>query len=286
MWRGLLRLLGNGGTLDGRIARAGLVVWAISSVSSVSCRESGTIATADGGFLGPSIARVLRMQVSRPHEGGEARPALVRVQGERALVGRAGVFSYEVSVYDEGSRAWRPYCASGARALVMEGRWDARGEYVAEPASTTFACLDGVLAKCVLWGFSPWESRALHQACTRMARADYCGDGMSHTRDGTPIGFEDLADSGRVSAERWSHDWFEGVWTERGAVCLRRARQGEPLGDILRDCPRLTGRLGESVGCDRAFALELAAAEADAGVGAQAVLVSYSVPRRDGGSLR
>ena len=30
-----------------------------------------------------------------------------------------------------------------------------------------------------------------HQACTRMARADYCGDGTSHTQDGTWIEYYD-----------------------------------------------------------------------------------------------
>ena len=57
------------------------------------------------------------------------------------------------------------------------------------------------MGKCILWGYQPWSTKneckgskcrtqALDpwlQACTRMVRADYCGDGRSYTFDGTPI---------------------------------------------------------------------------------------------------
>src|SRR5262245_9620706 len=54
-------------------------------------------------------------------------------------------------------------------------------------------CTSGVVGKCVRWGYRPWEEkpgkpmRALHQACTYMARADYGGDGRPTTREGTLI---------------------------------------------------------------------------------------------------
>jgi len=46
-------------------------------------------------------------------------------------------------------------------------------------------------------GYKPWKVVngqslwAYHQACTRMMRADYCGDGRPHTREGTPIYIDD-----------------------------------------------------------------------------------------------
>jgi hypothetical protein len=94
----------------------------------------------------------------------------------------------------------------------------------------TFACVPqpvrggcgfqggGVIAKCVDWGFPPWEhpgatlaghvlkgsttanqwlkgdaleAQSFHLACLRMATADYCGVGRSNTLDGTPIAFHD-----------------------------------------------------------------------------------------------
>ncbi|MCY1017153.1 ADYC domain-containing protein [Pyxidicoccus sp. MSG2] len=76
----------------------------------------------------------------------------------------------------------------------------------------------GVIAKCIDWGYPPWEhmgqsltgqflvgdtvamkqlsgnkteAQSFHQACLRMATADYCGVGQSNTLDGTPIAFYD-----------------------------------------------------------------------------------------------
>ena len=52
-------------------------------------------------------------------------------------------------------------------------------------------CTSGVIGKCVRAGYKPWKTAAdgrpmwdYHQACTRLIRADYCGDGRTHTRDG------------------------------------------------------------------------------------------------------
>lgn len=52
---------------------------------------------------------------------------------------------------------------------------------------------DGGIAKCVDMGYKPWTSAAdeLHQACVRMVRADFCGDGVPFTVDGTAIDVQD-----------------------------------------------------------------------------------------------
>jgi len=49
-----------------------------------------------------------------------------------------------------------------------------------------------VIAKCYRWGYRPWvtgygDLATMHWTCTRLARADYCGDGVPHTRNGTTI---------------------------------------------------------------------------------------------------
>ena len=46
-------------------------------------------------------------------------------------------------------------------------------------------------------GYKPWKTvggvslRDHHQTCTRVLRADYCGNGVSHTQDGTLINIWD-----------------------------------------------------------------------------------------------
>jgi hypothetical protein len=62
-----------------------------------------------------------------------------------------------------------------------------------------------------------------HQACARMLRADYCGNGLSHTVDGTAINAYD--DVGvRVDGEKWA---FEAEWTAAGARCAAVERIAE-----------------------------------------------------------
>jgi hypothetical protein len=68
----------------------------------------------------------------------------------------------------------------------------------------TFACTaSGVGSKCArIWGYKPWGSAVVNQmtvplqpfydSCVIAARADYCQDGQSYTKDGTTV---DLFDS-------------------------------------------------------------------------------------------
>ena len=76
--------------------------------------------------------------------------------------------------------------------------------------------------------YHPWESRngtALadyHQACTRMARADYCGDGQTHTQEGTAIDLYDRLSLLKPDPSPMS--LFEATWTPSGAYCVARER--------------------------------------------------------------
>jgi hypothetical protein len=78
-------------------------------------------------------------------------------------------------------------------------------------------------------------------ACTRMVRADYCGDGTTHTRDGTLITFGDTAVIRPINELLLKNLMeFEAVWGPNGAICVRRVRIGEVYSlDALRGaCPR------------------------------------------------
>jgi hypothetical protein len=128
--------------------------------------------------------------------------------------------------------AWKPFCApdaQGARtAVLLPGSYDARNTARADPALVTFACTRGVLAKCYRWGYRPWLGERLasaHQACVRMAMADYCGDGRPWTRDGTLIDMWDTLVPPVQRRDGSDRDMlFEAAWTPAGAACLAHRR--------------------------------------------------------------
>jgi hypothetical protein len=154
------------------------------------------------------------------------------------------VRQYGVSYRADG--AWNPLCgldAAGAQVLAipLAGRWDNHqgvaggAAKIEDPTAFTFACAGHALAKCVELGYEPWskvkvcapgqgcQKKSLapyHQACTRMLRADYCGNGTSYTVDGTLI---NLYDSVGIQADTESWN-LEAEWTEGGARCMARRR--------------------------------------------------------------
>jgi hypothetical protein len=156
------------------------------------------------------------------------------------------VASFERSASDEALARYRltyegqGICPGGESGVFVPGIWDAHGArhdaitVGAETATATFSCASGVIAKCVTWGYAPWRvGPALHQTCTRMARADYCGTGISYTRNGTRIDVFDTAGvQGPVSDPELL---FEAGWNEGGAACVSRTRydahtaSGEPV---------------------------------------------------------
>ncbi|MGC4123238.1 MAG: ADYC domain-containing protein [Myxococcales bacterium] len=161
----------------------------------------------------------------------------------------ADVVRYSVSF--QAAQGWLPLCGLDSagkpvRAIPLAGRWDLRqgvpggGAWLDDPDGFTFACEGYVLAKCVDMGYAPWrEGRSClagtrgkgdctqkislapyHHACARMLRADYCGDGTSHTQDGTALNAYDALGV-RFDSEDWA---AESEWTEAGASCLARLR--------------------------------------------------------------
>lgn len=147
--------------------------------------------------------------------------------------------------YKSGNR-WAPLCPSEApAAMLVSGSFghapDGRpnGDYDPTRTHLTFACRDGVAAKCQGWGYWSWNPKraAYFQACTRMARADYCGNGRSRTVDETMINYLDL--HRKPLGQLKAMDGFEpeAVWglgaagKPPAAICLSRTRWSTiPLG--------------------------------------------------------
>jgi hypothetical protein len=119
-------------------------------------------------------------------------------------------------------------CADGG--LFVAGVWDdtgAREDALADGSfAYSFSCMNGALAKCIAWGYAPYTVGSVaHQSCTRLVRADYCGDGTPHTADGTAI---DVFDRLGVQQSDTSVDFdFEAGWGPDGAVCVSHPRYEE-----------------------------------------------------------
>ncbi len=114
-------------------------------------------------------------------------------------------------------------CNDGDLGVFVAGSWNDAGDHIDDANLLTFACDDGVIAKCVSWGYAPWSVGAdVHQACTRLARADYCGDGTPWTLDGTIIDVYDALGVQEMVPDPELH--FEAAWGPDGAVCVAQTR--------------------------------------------------------------
>ena len=167
-------------------------------------------------------------------------------------------FSTEMA---DGSR--QPLCDAGPdgrrQGFPPAGR--ARSDGTMEPAESgvfEIVCTSGARGKCVRFGYLPWTSAAMrdmYDACVRMVRADYCGDGSATTRDGTLINLYD--DGGIQQSAGDPMQEFEAGWTAAGAVCVRhvRVKKNTSLEGLAISCLRLRDRLGATCTEERARAL-------------------------------
>jgi hypothetical protein len=245
------------------VAFAAFAIAALSSGSGIAARSN---LTADGTefVLITGDGRVLR--------SADLVGATLRIGGEHGISIRiesvekdpqsigGDIFLYRFVVEDDRHEVF-DFCTPDA-----EGRRlgfpvpDGKGGLV-------LTCTSGALGKCVRWGYRFWEEKlggppldALHQACIRMVRADYGGDGSANTRDGTLITFCDRF--GINPCEGGGADMsFEAAWAPDGAVCVARPRIAEiiSLEQLREHYPRLEGRLG-SVACSEKSAMQNGAA--------------------------
>ena len=161
----------------------------------------------------------------------------------------------------DGSR--QPLCEpgpdGGRQGFPLAGRPRSDGAMEpAEPGIFEIVCTSGARGKCVRFGYFPWVSTAMrdiYDACVRMVRADYCGDGEGTTRDGMRIDLYD--DRGIQQADSDPAQEFEAGWTAAGAVCVHHVRVKEniSLERLAASCPRLSDRLGTTCTEERARAL-------------------------------
>ena len=193
-------------------------------------------------------------------ESGAQKNARVRFDGAVLAAGTSDVWMFDLKISDNGG-AWQPLCVDGqgkgVPAILLADIWDPQSGGKIEPTPTmaiTFACRGGALAKCVEYGYRPWAPKSnvslrdYHQACTRMLRADYCGDGKSHTLEGTPIHIVDKL--GVQKADGSAPYVVEAEWTPSGASCLNYDNTRMPDPELACDLPacgpQLSGGLIQS----------------------------------------
>lgn len=223
----------------GSSSQALLLVLAAALSLGTGCRK------ASGSPVGPGTELAAR------DENG--LPIMLRVDGVQKDTAdpEGDVYLYDVSYRDPVDGHLRKYCLPDGEgrtvAIPLPGYWDPSKAYVPSPGVLTFACLKSPLAKCVRWGYKPWKVvngvslRDYHLACVRMTRADYCGDGRSHTRAGTFIEIYDRL--GLLRRERKEGAVFEAAWSPDGAVFVNKPRYGKGTEALVAECPdRLRGR--------------------------------------------
>ena len=152
------------------------------------------------------------------------------------------VYFYDVSVREDSVGTWSSLCkdvgGNPVAAIPVANYWNyTTGARVDDANVVTFACRGAAIAKCVEWGYIPWHTAVQcdsegacaaislkdhHQACTRMVRADYCGDGQSYTFNGTPIDLYDrLQTQVQASSTLGYTNWApEAEWGPNGATCV------------------------------------------------------------------
>jgi hypothetical protein len=244
----------NGTDLNGRILEGSHVAHVVLGSASWQGTPMSSVSLEDSALRGRVGSKVLANAnfVGVDFEAWTDRGEQVRLRVDKARrwlePGMVDTFLHTVTY--ETTEGSLPLCGTDAagndvEAIALNGRWDYRegvqggGSWVDDPQTFTFACMGHVAAKCVEMGYKPWRKALvchagqgcrlepighLHRACTRLLRADYCGDGTSHTSDGIEVNVYDGYGI-RIDSEDWN---IEAEWSADGAVCLERTRLDDP----------------------------------------------------------
>ncbi len=157
----------------------------------------------------------------------------------------AGVYLYTLKHYNEDTAQWEWLCGLDGNSVpiaampIMKAYLHPTYDLDTDTSRFTFSCVNAAVGKCALWGYAPWQTshaetynsttkyRDLglsHQSCQRLVRGDYCGNGLSHTRNGTPIDVYDTY--GFMNPDNLAENTLEADWRADGAHCIRHTRWG------------------------------------------------------------
>ena len=217
------------------------VGWYANCIDRISGGPDETTSLPPLRFVGPGHHLSVKDPIGAEFPIGteaEDGPVLVVADVDRGFGSNSDVYSYLGVWKDTGE----PVCGVNqdgepTRMIPLDGYWDeSTGEHFSGNGFFTFACSGYVLAECAEdMGYKPWRRvdhvplANHHQACTRMLRADYCGDGVSYTIDYTLINYWDDVDIAKQKYAGYkAKDWvMEAEWDANGANCLKQQRHPE-----------------------------------------------------------
>jgi hypothetical protein len=234
--------------------------------------EAGSATLRGAALVGAHfLAQVRNLQVTPPATAVvEYRiTAVVPELSQHDPTHTGNTFLYTLEQWVDDTGSWQPACGADADgrsvAIPLAATWDEHGDRIESSSLFTFGCTTGVIAKCYRWGYRPWvtgygDLTVMHQTCTRLARADYCGVGVPGTRNGTTINVWDrlpapgpIQRHGGLLGLPPTGMLFEAGWNTEGAVCLSHSRwildDGPGIAELCPDRLIPPGLLGETV-CD------------------------------------
>jgi len=245
-------------TIARRLGLAAMLAWAPDIASAQTLTADGTefVLTAAGRTLRSAdlVGATLALEAGGP----PLTVTIKSVQEDPHAVG-GRVLLHHFIVTDEAGRH-SDLCTPGA-----DGH--SRGFPVPDGhGGFELTCTSGAVAKCIRWGYRPWDEqsggpplKALHRACIHMTRADYGGDDHSTAREGTLVyvcdrfGVRPCRDDAPLA--------FEAAWGADGAVCVARPRIADriSLEELGARYPWLAPRLGPAA-CNERGAMANSAA--------------------------
>lgn len=239
-----------------------LAAFTPASAADVAVNGTALTVTGDDGtvYAGPDLAGIV-LDITDAH----GTTAQIRIDGAEPDPWKADRWLYAVSALDMFG-TWQPFCEPGPDGLTLAfpvaGTARPDGSFALSDSHFTFSCTAGALAKCIRFGYVPWEDAedgtpmlGHFQACTRMVRADYCGDGTPHTRNGTLINMYDRI--GVQISEPMDKLRFEAAWGPNGAIHVAHTRIPEifDMDDLSDACGAKLLHAGETLTPEEVLAL-------------------------------
>jgi hypothetical protein len=189
----------------------------ISEPAWVGAEFTGTLhcinPRSDGSTWNVTL-RIVRVTPT-PVEAIDTPPSNPPTSGKRPV--------YQLEIDLDANNHHVPACSRhrNNNAIPIPGHWDEQGAYVPDTTMFSFACLEAGAPLCLRWGTTDEGATETYQACARMMRADYCGDGKSHTLEGTLVKPLKRGDP-TSTANDPGH--FEAAWRPDGALCRDHVR--------------------------------------------------------------